>query len=149
GHACELLRDRASPFARSSRNKIPICRTHDGRQIEAGVLIEVAIFDGDDRLRQIGRNILRGEFVAFEYSARSEDLAAVRFDDERAWRRLDCQPAIQWHCGHAIGDISKAQNGDHGEQACQRMRATRLERPATRLSATSSLTDSKEETFNC
>ena len=44
---------------------------------------------------------------------------------------LCCVPRFE----HAIDDISKAQNSDHSEQACKRMRATRLERPATRLSA--------------
>jgi hypothetical protein len=149
GHACELLRDRASPFARAPRHKIPIRRTHDRRQIEAGVLIEVAVFDGDDRPRQIGRHVLRGELVALEYSARGEDLTAIRLDDERARRRLDRQSTIKRHGGHAIGDIAKEQNGDRSEQTRHRMRATRLERPGRCPAATSFLAGSKEEAFGC
>src|SRR5262245_55689678 len=111
--------------------------------------MEVAIFDGDDGPRQIGRHIFRGQLVALEYSARGEDLPTIRLDDERARRRLDDQSAIERHGGHAIGDISKAQDGDGSEQARKRVRATRLERPATRPAATSFLAGAKEEASGC
>src|SRR5262249_58320170 len=48
GHASKLLSNRASALARAPRKNIANHRTQHGGQIEAAVLVKVAILDGND-----------------------------------------------------------------------------------------------------
>jgi len=131
-HARELLRDRASAFARGSRNHVANRRAQHGGKIEPVVFVKVPVLDGNDCAREIGGHILRGELVALEDTARGEDLAIRRLDDKRAWRGLDHQPSVGGHGGNAVGDVSHGKDDEQNKRGGDRVIQARPERSCAR-----------------
>src|SRR5262249_7767024 len=115
-HARELLRDRASAFARTSRNHVANRGAQRRGKVESAVLVEVPVFNSNDRAGKIGGYVLRGELVALEHAARGKDLAVGRLDDERAWGRFDHQPSVGRDGGNAVDDVSHGNDDERSER---------------------------------
>ena len=74
------------------------------------MLIKPPVFDRDNRLCQMRRKVLRGQFVALEYAARRKGIAFGALDGYRALRRLDLQTAGDRQRGNAVQDQSDQQH---------------------------------------
>jgi hypothetical protein len=90
----ELLRQRRAALRNAAMQDVGHRRARDAQGIDAVMRIEPAILDGDEGLRQIGRQILERDIGAGHFAARRQH-AAVEPDDLdgrrplRNFKRLD------------------------------------------------------------
>jgi hypothetical protein len=82
--ACKLLGDRAPALPRAAGLGIPPTGPQYSPGIDAVVLVEPSIFDCDDRLRQMRRQIRSCQLVPFEYPAAGENVALGAFEGQGA-----------------------------------------------------------------
>ena len=90
----ELLRQRRAALRDAAMQDVGDRRARDADRVDAVMRIEAAVLDGDERLRQIGRQILQRDIGAGHFAARGQH-AAVEADDLdgrrplRNFQRLD------------------------------------------------------------
>ena len=82
-------------------------------RIDAAVLVEAPVLDGEDGLRQVIRQIGCCELGTLEHAAGGKGLAVIGFDHQGARGRIDLQAAVQGQGGDAVPD-------DHDKQDCHR-----------------------------
>ena len=76
----ELLGQRRAALRNAAMQDVGDGRAHDAERIDAVMRIEPAVLDGDEGLRQIGRQILQRDIGAGHFAARRQH-AAVEADD--------------------------------------------------------------------
>ena len=76
----ELLGQRRAALRNAAMQHVGHRRAQDAQRVDAVMRIEAAILDGDERLRQIGRQILQRDIGAGHFAARRQH-AAVESDD--------------------------------------------------------------------
>ena len=76
----ELLGQRRAALRDAAMQHVGDRRAHDAERIDAVMRIEPAVLDGDEGLRQIGRQILQRDIGAGHFAARRQH-AAVEADD--------------------------------------------------------------------
>ncbi len=92
----ELLGQRRAALRNTAMQDIRDRRARDADRIDAVMRIEPPILDGDERLRQIGRQVFQCDIGAGHFAARRQH-AAVEADDLdrrrplRNFKRLDCR----------------------------------------------------------
>jgi hypothetical protein len=83
----ELLRQRRAALRYAAMHDVGDGRARDADGVDAVMRIEAAVLDGDERLRQIGRQILQRDIGAGHFAARGQ-YAAVDTDDLDGRRAL-------------------------------------------------------------
>ena len=92
----ELLRQGRTALRHAAMQNVGDCRARDAQRIDAMMRIEPAILDGDEGLRQIGRQIFQRNIGAGHFAACRQN-AAVEADDlncrRTLWnfKRLNCR----------------------------------------------------------
>ena len=82
--ARKLLGDGAAALARAAGLRIAEHRPGEAAQVDAAVLVETAVLDRHDGLREMRRQIGRRQLVALEHAARGEGLAVVGLEHQGA-----------------------------------------------------------------
>ena len=81
-------------------------------RIDADMVVEAAVLDGDDGLLEVLGHVGGRELRALEDAARREGLAVLRLDHQGARRRVDLQAAVQGQSRDAVADHRDEQESE-------------------------------------
>ena len=115
--ARQLLRDCASTLAHVTSGDVLQRRSHNPKQVVAAVLIKLVVFNRDDRVDQIGWQLLVGNGLAILHVDLAEDLIvsihnhAGRFHIFKLAQIVGCSLAIEVvRCGKSKNDARYDEN---------------------------------------
>ena len=113
----ELLRQRRAALRHAAMHDVGDRRARDADGVDAVMRIEAAVLDGDERLRQIGRQILQRDIGAGHFAARGQQAAvdADNLDGRRAlwnFQRLD-RRQVRADPDHDADDRDRRPQAEH------------------------------------
>src|SRR5205085_9815220 len=112
---CDLLRQRRAALAAARRDVLP-GRADDAYGVNAVVLEEARVLDGEDGLLHVGRNLLELERDAPLQSERADDgLTVVRVDARDDARPVGRKRLDLFGCARVVETVGE---NDAGQTAC-------------------------------
>jgi len=102
--ACKLLCYGTSALPRTASLRIPPAGPQYSPKIDAVVLAEPSIFDRDNRLGQMRRQIRSRQLVSFEYAAGGENVALGTFERQSALGGFDLKATSEGQRRNAVQD---------------------------------------------